>query len=208
MADEAAAQHRGAPLMSLDHTAHEAETPRRGWTKARALLAGGLVLGGGAAITLAAWTDNEWARGLFGSGTFGIEGSVDGATFADHPTSGDPAELSFAVGADNLAPASEVFAGYAVRLSAGSTYAADVTLTQDTTDALSGTTASYVYTTGATCDAAAFAAGTNPNGATFELAALDAPAFLCFKVAADANLEQGQSGSITWTFTAESGGTL
>ncbi|WP_255808456.1 SipW-dependent-type signal peptide-containing protein [Leucobacter aridicollis] len=71
---------------------------RRGWTKARALLAGGLVLGVGAAVTLAAWTDNEWVRGVFGTGTFGIEGSKDGSVFSDNPTSGDPAQLSFAVG--------------------------------------------------------------------------------------------------------------
>lgn len=63
---------------------------RRGWTKARALLAGGLVLGVGAAVTLAAWTDNEWVRGVFGTGTFGIEGSTDGSAFSDNPTSGDP----------------------------------------------------------------------------------------------------------------------
>ncbi|MGO2139648.1 MAG: SipW-dependent-type signal peptide-containing protein [Leucobacter sp.] len=55
---------------------------RRGWTKARALLAGGLVLGVGAAVTLAAWTDNEWVRGVFGTGTFGIEGSTDGRRLA------------------------------------------------------------------------------------------------------------------------------
>ncbi|MBP6684936.1 MAG: SipW-dependent-type signal peptide-containing protein [Leucobacter sp.] len=193
--------------MSFDH-AEQTSTKRQGWTKARAVLAGGLVLGVGAAITLAAWTDNEWARGLFGSGTFGIEGSTDGAAFSEHPTSGSPAQLNFAVGADNLAPSSEVYAGFAVRLESDSTYAATVDVAQDTSDALAGTTASYVYTTDATCDANAYAAGTNPNGASFELDALDAPAFLCFKVAAGSTLAQGANGSITWTFTAESGATL
>jgi predicted ribosomally synthesized peptide with SipW-like signal peptide len=38
------------------------------WTKGRALLAGGLVLGLGAAGTLAAWTDNEWVFGGSGNG--------------------------------------------------------------------------------------------------------------------------------------------
>lgn len=193
--------------MSIDH-AQQTTPTRRGWTKARALLAGGLVLGVGAAITLAAWTDNEWARGLFGSGTFGIEGSTDGSAFSEHPTSGAPAQLNFAVGADNLAPDSEVYAGFAVRLEADSTYAATVAVAQDMTDALTGTTASYVYTTGAACDATAFAAGTNPNGPSFELDALNDPAFLCFKVVADDTLPQGADGSITWTFTAESGATL
>ncbi len=181
---------------------------RRGWTKARALLAGGLVLGVGAAVTLAAWTDNEWVRGVFGTGTFGIEGSTDGTAFSDNPTSGDPAQLSFAVGADNLAPGSQVYAGYAVRLTQDSTYQANVTVAQDVSDAIPGTTASYVYTTSTTCDASAFAAGTNANGATFELTSLAAPAFVCFRVVADDTLAQGADGSITWTFSAESGATL
>ncbi|TLM86495.1 hypothetical protein FDW83_01735 [Pseudarthrobacter sp. NamE2] len=38
------------------------------WTKGRALLAGGLVLGVGAAATLAAWTDDEWVFGGSGNG--------------------------------------------------------------------------------------------------------------------------------------------
>ncbi|MDQ0663208.1 putative ribosomally synthesized peptide with SipW-like signal peptide [Arthrobacter ulcerisalmonis] len=38
------------------------------WTKGRAILAGGLVLGVGAAATLAAWTDNEWVFGGSGNG--------------------------------------------------------------------------------------------------------------------------------------------
>ncbi|KAM9861906.1 hypothetical protein ACI1US_02240 [Leucobacter sp. BZR 635] len=193
--------------MSLDH-AQQTTPKRHGWTRARALLAGGLVLGVGAAITLAAWTDNEWARGIFGSGSFGIEGSTDGSAFSDNPTTGDAAQLSFAVGADNLAPGSEVYAGYAVRLQAGSTYAANVDVTQDMSAALAGTTASYVFTTDATCDATAYGGGTDADAASFELDALNAPAFLCFKVAADGTLVQGERGSITWTFTAESGATL
>ncbi|GAA1315479.1 hypothetical protein GCM10020360_17940 [Nonlabens tegetincola] len=193
--------------MSLNE-AEKAENPRRGWTKARAILAGGLVLGVGAAITLAAWTDTEWARGIFSSGNFGIEGSTDGSTFDDHPTSAAPATLSFEVGANKLSPESAVYAGFAVRLEANSDYAGMVTVEQDMTAALAGTTASYVYTTSAGCDATTFQTGTDANVPTFELAALDDPTYLCFQVSADDTLAQGQSGSITWTFTAESGATL
>ncbi|MFJ6537702.1 SipW-dependent-type signal peptide-containing protein [Paenarthrobacter sp. NPDC091711] len=43
-----------------------AKTSSNKATKVRALLAGGLVLGVGAAFTLAAWTDNEWIFGNSG----------------------------------------------------------------------------------------------------------------------------------------------
>jgi len=52
--------------------------------KVRAVLAGGLVLGVGAAVTLAAWNDSEFATGTFTAGTFNLEGSTDGTTFTDH----------------------------------------------------------------------------------------------------------------------------
>ena len=192
-------------------TVHQA-TPetgsRRGWTKARAILAGGLVLGVGAAITLAAWTDTEWARGVFGSGSFGIEGSTNGTDFDDHPTSGAPASLNFAVGADQLAPGSTVYAPFAVQLTAGSTNAANVTVSQDASAAITGTSASYVITTSATCDATSYGTGTNPNAASFSLAAPETPTFLCFRVTADGTMPQSATGSFTWTFAAESGVTL
>lgn len=58
------------------------------WMRLRALLAGGLVLGVGASITLAAWTDSEYATTTVTSGRFGIVGAVNGSgTFTDHATS-------------------------------------------------------------------------------------------------------------------------
>lgn len=193
--------------MSVEHM--EASTkPRRGWTKVRAILAGGLVLGVGAAITLAAWTDNEWARGIFASGQFGIEGSTNGTTWADHPTSGTPATLSFQVGADKLAPGSVVYAPFAVQLKTGSTNAANVTVAQDNASAIVGTTATYVYTTSATCNATTYAAGTNANGTSFSLAAVTTPTYLCFRVTAGPTLAPAATGSFTWTFNAESGAVL
>ena len=177
---------------------------QRGWTKARAILAGGLVLGVGAAITLAAWTDQEWAKGVFGSGQFGIQGATDGSTFAEHPDQASAATLNFQIGADRLAPNDTVYAGYAVRLAPGTTNQADVTVTQDDSAKIAGTTASYRYTTSATCDATAYAAGTNENGTSFELTALGTPVYLCFRVSADSTLPQGQSGTILWNFAATS----
>lgn len=172
------------------------------------MLAGGLVLGVGAAITLAAWTDQEWARGLFGSGSFGIEGSTNGTTFSEHPDSASAAVLDFQVDADAMSPGDEVYAGFAVQLIAASSYEADVVVATDTSSALVGTTASYVYTTSATCDAAAYAAGTDEDVTDFTLDAVTTPQFLCFRVTAGPTLPQGSSGSIVWTFTATSGDTL
>lgn len=62
---------------------------RRGrfFLRARAVLAGAIVLGVGAVATLAAWTDNEFATATVGSGRFGIVGSISDGAFADHATS-------------------------------------------------------------------------------------------------------------------------
>lgn len=180
---------------------------RQGWTKARAILAGGLVLGVGTAITLAAWSDNEWAKGLFQSGKFGIEGSTNGTTFASHPDAASAAQLDFTVAANRLSPNDTVYAGFAVRLTADSTNQAAVTMTQDTAAAIPGTTATHKIVSSATCDAAAFNASTD-TATSFNLTALNAPVFVCFKVSADGTLQQGQSGSIVWDFAATSTGAI
>lgn len=188
--------------------AETAPDARQGWTKARAVLAGGLVLGVGAAITLAAWTDDEWATGLFGSGTFGIEGSTDGTAFADHPTEADAAELDFTVAADNLAPGDVVYAPFAVQLERDSTYDAEVTIAQAVDPALTGVSADYVFTTALGCSEAAYAAGTDENAATFALDSLADVQNVCFRVTAGDDLAQGVTGGITWNFAAVSGDAL
>ena len=65
-------------------TVSSSTRPNQKSRKVKALLAGGLVLGVGAAVTLASWTDQEWTEGLFGAGSFNIEGSLDGLTFTEH----------------------------------------------------------------------------------------------------------------------------
>ncbi|MEJ6488168.1 SipW-dependent-type signal peptide-containing protein [Leucobacter sp. USCH14] len=192
-------------------TTERAETAtgsKQGWTKARAILAGGLVLGVGAAITLAAWTDNEWATGIFGSGNFGIEGSTDGTTFADHPTEAEAEELAFTVGAENLAPDDVVYAPFAVQLERDSTYDAEVTIAQAIDPALVGVTADYVFTGTLGCSEAAYAAGTDENAATFTLDSLADVQNVCFRVTAGDDLPQGVTGEITWNFAAVSGDAL
>jgi predicted ribosomally synthesized peptide with SipW-like signal peptide len=101
--------------------------------KVRAILAGGLVLGIGAAVTLAAWNDSEFAEGVFTSGGFNLEGNITGeaGAFAEHATTGSAASLTFTspqVNAANLAPGDSVSSAFAVRLAEGTTVNADVTL--------------------------------------------------------------------------------
>lgn len=187
--------------------------------KARALLAAGLVLGAGAAVTLAAWNDSEFATGTFSAGTFNLVGSTDGTTFSDHPTAGSAATTAFTVNAATLTPGDVTAAPFAVQLAAGTTNDAVVTVSAAGT---TGTVANLTYellqtptfgctaaTAGTPLVPAATAVGSVPGAPTFALAhgagaATGAPVFLCFKVTAGAGLTQGQTGSATWQFQAAS----
>ncbi|MGD7001573.1 SipW-dependent-type signal peptide-containing protein [Corynebacterium halotolerans] len=62
--------------------------------KIRALAAGGAVLGIGAAVTLAAWSDNEFAQGLFGTEAFGIQAAAGDGVFGEHAEEGAPLTLT------------------------------------------------------------------------------------------------------------------
>jgi predicted ribosomally synthesized peptide with SipW-like signal peptide len=188
----------------------------------RAILAGGLVLGVGAAVTLAAWNDSEYATGAFSAGTFNLEGSLDNSTFSEHNTSGSAAVLVFTTPA-NLSPTDVVAAPFAVRLAAGTTNNATVSVITPT---VSGTTTGLTYEidriaaatpcTSATVDASGtplVAAGTPVNSAagalTFSLTkgatlpVAGTSQLLCIKVTAGA-IAQGQTGTVTWQFTAAS----
>lgn len=59
--------------------AHERNRRRLRNRRIKAVLAGGLVFGIGAAATVAAWTDTESASGSFEAGTFNIDLSVNGS---------------------------------------------------------------------------------------------------------------------------------
>ena len=69
----------------------------------RAVLAGGLVFGVGATMTLAAWNDSEHGNATFTAGRFDIVGATDGTTFSSHPV-GTPAALSFSAPFSAMAP--------------------------------------------------------------------------------------------------------
>lgn len=186
--------------------------------KVRAVLAGGLVLGVGAAVTAATWSDSEYAAGTFSAGTFDLEGSLNGTSFTEHATSGSAAALAFTLPASSLSPGDVVYAPFAVRLAAGTTSAATVaTAVSATTGTVSNITyellepSSFGCTSGTT-GTTLVAAGTAVTGGAGAFAlAVGSPtsnpgaaAYLCFKVTAGAGLVQGQSGTVTWQLTATS----
>lgn len=183
----------------------------------RAILAGGLVLGVGAAVTLAAWNDSEYVTGTFTAGTFNLEGSTtNGTTFTDHATS-PGGTLSFSVAAATLSPTDTVQAPFAVRLAANTTNGANVVLTTDTP---TGSVANLTYTLtvhsawgcagGTVTSTPISGAALNAGTTTFPLTAgspvtnAGAPIYLCFTVAAGGGLVQGQTGAAIWKFTATS----
>ncbi|MGX1859132.1 SipW-dependent-type signal peptide-containing protein [Dietzia sp. NPDC055340] len=95
--------------------------------KRKAILAGGVVLGLGAAVTLAAWSDDVFAQGEFDTGQFNIQANpsvlddFSGATWADHNLntgSGDtgPAGLSFSAGFGAMVPGTTVYSPISLRI--------------------------------------------------------------------------------------------
>ncbi|MCK2037658.1 SipW-dependent-type signal peptide-containing protein [Microbacterium sp. SSW1-49] len=199
--------------------------------KALAVLAGGLVLGVGVVAVLAAWNDSEFAAGTFTAGTFNLEGSSTGnANYSDHNVDdGDTAAtLAFTLPTgvvDSMSPGDSVYAGFWVRLAAGTTTGADLVAAGTEADAAASSNsdhlsyAIYQLAPGATCNAASATGTPIATGATLDaqtgtttvtlLEGADATTAgaavqLCFAVTADANLEQGLTTTATWEFTATS----
>ncbi|MEU1752806.1 SipW-dependent-type signal peptide-containing protein [Micromonospora matsumotoense] len=194
-----------------------------GRRRLKAILAGGLALGIGATISLAAWNDSEFATGTFSAGTFGIEGSTNGTSYAEHPTAGTAASLIFSTGFDDISPGDVVAAPFAVRLTAATTYDATVTVAS-----AAPAPPAFVGLTYGIATVPTFAdcsqTPTSPTWIVAQGTALDsvvgavpfnltqgtppttpgAPAFVCFVVTADTDLVQGTSVTETWQFLAES----
>lgn len=192
--------------------------------KVKALLAGGLVLGIGAAITLAAWNDSEWATGSFAAGTFNIEGTVDNSTWAEHATEPAKATLSFSTGFDNLSASATVSAPFAIRLDKDTTSDATVAVQSATGDGTAETHLTYeIVQVAAWDDCTPSAAGTAqivPAGtaldavtgaSTFSLTKSTnvgtdpgAAVYICIQVTADSSLVQSTTATGTWQFQATS----
>lgn len=175
------------------------ESSRR--NKIYAVLAGGLVLGVGAAVTLAAWNDSEFATGTFTAGSFVFEGSENGTTWGEHATEGEAADLTFSADFDNLSPDDVVYAPYALRLTA--TTAADLTAVAPvvTGDLNGQLTFDSVATTAFGCeDAADFAAGTAVPATIADGEIIN----LCLEVTASSTIGQGDTGTAVWQWNAVS----
>lgn len=197
----------------------ELTTQRARRRKIAAVLAGGLVLGVGTMATLASWNDSEFAAATFVSGKFVFQGSLDGTLYTDHATSGAAAaSLSFTTPVGNLSPTDVVAAPFAVRLGAGTTNGATVTIG---TPAITGTVTNLTWElidTGLTFGCTAATTGTAVVSSTaftggsgsFTLAkgvivtADGAAKNLCFKVTAGSALGQTQTGGATWQLQAVS----
>lgn len=170
-----------------------------------AVLAGGLVLGVGAAVTLAAWNDSEWAKSTFTAGSFNLEGSTDGVNFGDHATE-DASALLFTVDADDVIPGESMYSLYSIRLVGTTDGALTMATPSVTGDNALNLTATTHLITGTTCDATTFAAGTATPPTTIAASADGATGQLnfCLQVTAGPDLAQGESGVVTWQWTAES----
>ena len=198
---------------------------RRRSTRVKAILAGGLVLGLGAAVTLAAWTDQEFATGTFTAGKFNLVGSTDGTTFTDHASTdpGVPAALAFSTNFNNLSPTTTVAAPYVLHLDATTTIAGTGTVVTGTGSGAALTHLTYkvvqVASVAACTPAATGSATIAPStafgasivgGTNYTLAAGDgtttpgADVFLCIQVTSDATLPQGSTATATWQFSATS----
>lgn len=189
----------------------------------RVLLACGLVLGIGATSTLAAWNDSEFGAATFTAGTFDIQGSTDGTTFAQHSTAGAAATLSFSVStvAKAMTPGDKVYALFSVK-TANPSMAGTVQLKAAATNN-TGLGAYLTYSVhtiaGTTCNATTFAAGTATGLPTAQALTVGATGTqtlsangadqinYCFEVtlpAGTAGAAQGTTLSANWEFAGSS----
>ncbi|GAA3876037.1 hypothetical protein GCM10022381_18390 [Leifsonia kafniensis] len=198
------------------------------FTRLRAILAGALVLGVGASVTLASWNDSETAAATFTAGRFDVVGSIDGGAFGQHPSSSGAA-LNFAVPVTGLGPGMTSYALFSVK-TANPSMAGTVTLAAAATNNTSGTGLGEYLTYGVKsiangaaggCTAAAFAAGATvvAPGSALTTGQAVGSSFLvtpnganqvnyCFAVTMPAtvdNAAQGKTSAPIWTFTAVSG---
>nr|WP_210418359.1 SipW-dependent-type signal peptide-containing protein [Ruania zhangjianzhongii] len=199
---------------------------RSRWLRLRALLAGGLVLGVGGAVTLAAWNDSEYASSTVTASTFGIEGSVNGGGWSEHESADGAAQLEFDPALPLISPGQSGFLQFSVRTTADATAGGAVSLQ---TPSLAGSAALQaaleyavrVVPDGSACDAALFENGGAsvivPNGTALDAAVPENASELapeagnavdyCVRismVAGAGNDVQGESATATWQFLAES----
>lgn len=170
--------------------------------KIRALAAGGAVLGLGAAITLASWSDSEFAQGLFSADDFGIQAATDGAEYGDHVDAGSALNLNFGGAAGSLYPGQTIAQAYQIKNIAGGANSV-VTFLEETSQGELPITAVIRQVNSVEC-----APDTEGNileeGGTFNLIGED-PEYLCVQVTLDSGFSENVSeleNNIVWEFEA------
>jgi len=206
---------------------HVAARRPRTFRRVRAVLAGALVLGVGATMTLAAWTDTEFASGSFTASRFDTESNADGSGWASNI---NPPVATFTA-ATGMSPTVSKFTTLDVRTTATTSVSGSVLLTATGKTGTLGDVLEYrvvrAATTSSTCDSTAFTNGsavfvagnnaTTPvyvTGGTMPttppsqtIAAAGGLLRYCFDVrikAGTAMSYQGATGTLTWTFTSTS----
>ncbi|WP_087117408.1 SipW-dependent-type signal peptide-containing protein [Corynebacterium urinipleomorphum] len=168
--------------------------------KVRAIAAGSAVVGLGAALTLAAWSDSEFAKGTFSTANFGIEGAAGDNNFSEHATRENALELTF--NPSNLQPGQTTAHAYQIRNIAGGVDSTVTYANEFKEGALAGSlTTEIVQTADTTCTPQT--TGTVlAQGGTFNLSE-QTPQNLCIKVKVADNYEgQNEQGTIVWQFDA------
>lgn len=203
-----------------DRTPERRRSLRR---RVSALVATGMVLGIGSAVTLAAWYDNELAQGSFAASVFRTESRAQGGQWADHASS--PVTLTF--NATAMSPDVSSFASLDVRTTAATNVNGKVWL--ESAGLGAGELGEYlryraVLLDSGSCGASSFGAGATfiAGGSSTYLNAGQVPPSaveltlskaaaqvreVCFDVKVDQsapNAMQGASGTATWTFKAAS----
>ncbi|GAA2009416.1 hypothetical protein [Brevibacterium samyangense] len=199
---------------------HSAEVPRarrrpRPWfLRLRALLAGGLVHGSGAGLTLASWPDSEYSQGNFQASVFAVEGNT-GSGWAQHDSAGSAATMSF-TNRSQMSPNSNAYGYIDLRTTSGSTIGGTVTLSSiANTNATMAAQMEYrlvVTTTTTTCSSASYPSTWTAMTASASISApLDMAARTTQRVCANVRIKpdapsslQGATNTTTWTFTGTS----
>jgi predicted ribosomally synthesized peptide with SipW-like signal peptide len=154
--------------MTRSSHARRAEDRPRRFARVRAILAGGLVLGVGGSLTMAAWADSEFGQATFTASRFTTESSINSGTSWADSTAAAP--LIFAFPAGGMSPSTVKYAPFWVRtkaLSLDGTLALQPATNDNAT--LAGAMRYRVvrYPAGATCGAALFQAGASPAPTAF-----------------------------------------
>lgn len=197
--------------------------------KRKALLAGGVVLGLGATMTLAAWTDDVWVNGAFSAGKFNVQGNTGVGGWQDYD-SAPGGGLVFSTAPTAMTPNDAVYAPLNLRVDPiANSYDAAITLRTAPTGPAVSTNANNALFTNLTVTLYTVAPGSCSEAGTsgvtpivnqqplpttvtaspiFTLLKNSTEQGVCFKFQlksdAPATVRGGTTGVLEWRFHAES----